>query len=221
MKTNFLYFREQGLHTTTVSGAYGGNQDFTLLDDSGSNTEFAFDISADTEVKVEVTFADDQTTKCGSAYSGGAVDAGETIEINATGKSLQTGGIIRIAKQTADGTNGVTLSTGDIVTISLIPTEGTEACFRADRLLSVHSHSDTETEITFKASNGAAADDIVILTHPGADGEFLIIAKYIHEICNANITERGRVITAWDKQNRVVGTGLEKAGVTNMELTIA
>tara|TARA_R100001510_G_C7554182_1_gene136750 strand:+ start:14 stop:682 length:669 start_codon:yes stop_codon:yes gene_type:complete len=222
MKTNFLYFREHGLHTTTVSGAYGGNQDFTLLDDSGSNTEFAFDISADTEVKVEVTFKDAQTTKCGSAYSGGAVDAGETIEINATGKSLETGGIIRIAKQTADNTNGVTLSTGDIVTISLIPTEGTEACFRADRFLAIVSVSDTSTVLTFKASNGSAADDVVTLTHPDNDGaEFLILAKYINEVCNANITERGRVITVWDKQNRVIGTGLEKAGVTNMELTIA
>lgn len=223
MKTNFLYFREHGLHTTVVSGAYGGNQDFTLLDDSGSNAEFAFDISADTEVKVEVTFKDAQTTKCGSAYSGdGAVDAGETIEINATGKSLETGGIIRIAKQTGDGTNGVTLSTGDIVTISLIPTEGTEACFRADRLLSVHSNSDTATEITFKASNGSAGNDTVVLTHPDNDGaEFKIIADYIYQVCNANINERGSVITCWDKQNNVIGRGLQKAGVTNMELTIA
>ena len=222
MKTNFLYFREHGKHVTTVAGAYGGNQDFTLLDDSGANAEFAFDISADTEVKVEVTFKDAQTTKCGSAYSGdGAVDAGETVVVTDAGKSL-TGGAIRILKQTDDGTHGITLSTGDIVTITLIPVEGTEACFRADRLLSVHSNSDTETELTFKASNGSAADDIVVLTHPDGNGaEFKIIADYIYQLCNANITERGGVITVCDIQNGVIGRGLRDAGVTNMELTIA
>ncbi len=222
MKTNFLYFRENGLHTTTVAGAYGGNQDFTLLDDSGSNVEFDFDIAADGEVKVEVTFLEAQTTKCGSAYSGGSVDAGETIEINATGKSLESGGVIRIAKQTGDGTNGVTLSTGDIVTISLRPVEGTEACFRADRLLAVNSSSDTVTHLRFKSSNGGVTDDTVALTHPDTNGaEFKIIADYIHEVCNANITERGGVITCWDNQNNVIGKGLAKAGVTKMVLVVA
>ena len=89
MKTNFLYFREHGKHVTTVSGAYGGNQDFTLLDDSGANAEFAFDISADTEVKVQVTFKEDQDAKVGSAYStDGAVVAGETVTVTNGGKSL-------------------------------------------------------------------------------------------------------------------------------------
>ena len=214
MKTNFLYFRENGYQQFTATDA---QTNFTINGDAN----WDLDVTADTEVKVEVTFLEAQTTKCGSAYSGGAVDAGETVTVNNTGKSISTNDIV-IANQGADGTNGITISAGDIVTISLIPVEGTEACFRADRLLSVHSNSDTETEITFKASNGAAADDTVVLTHPDNDGaEFLIIAKYIHEICNANITERGRVITAWDKQNRVIGTGLEKAGVTKMLLTIA
>ena len=214
MKTNFLYFRENGSQTFVATAA---QTNFTINGDDN----WDLNVAADTEVKVEVTFDSAQTTKVGSAYSGGAVDAGETVTVNDTGKSISTNDIV-IAAQTADGTNGITISAGDIVTISLIPVEGTEACFRADRLLSVHSNSDTETEITFKASNGAAADDTVVLTHPDNDGaEFLIIAKYIHEICNANITERGRVITAWDKQNRVIGTGLEKAGVTKMLLTIA
>ena len=122
----------------------------------------------------------------------------------------------------ADGVNGITISAGDIVTISLIPVEGTEACFRADRLLAVNSASDTSTVLKFKSSNGSTADDTVTLTHPDNDGtEFKLIADYIYEVCNANITERGNVITCWDKQNNVIGRGLAKAGVTKMLLAIA
>ena len=218
MKTNFLYFKEHGKHVTVVSGAYSGNQDFLLLDDSGSNVEFAANVTDKTHVKVEVTFAEAQTTKVGSAYSGGDAAAGETITINNTGKSL-TSGSIRIAKQTADGTNGVTLSTGDIVTITRIPTEGTEACFRADRLLSVHSNSDTQTEITFKASNSSVGDDIVILTHTTGYKNFKLIAEYINDVCNGKLG--GDFINVCDIQDDVLGQGLRDAGVTNMELTIA
>ena len=214
MKTNFLYFRENGYQQFTATDA---QTNFTINGDAN----WDLDITADTEVKVEVTFLEAQTTKCGSAYSGGAVDAGETVTVNDTGKSISTNDIV-IANQGADGTNGITISAGDIVTISLIPVEGTEACFRADRLLSVHSNSDTVTELTFKASNGAAADDTVLLTHPDTNGaEFKIIADYIYSVCNANITERGNVITCWDKQNDVIGRGLAKAGVTKMLLAIA
>jgi len=221
MKTNFLYFKEHGKHVTTVAGAYGGNQDFTLLDDSGANAEFAFDISADTEVKVEVTFKEAQAAKVGSAYSGdGAVVAGETVVVTNAGKSLESGGIIRIAK-IADTTNGITLSTGDIVTITLIPVEGTEACFRSDRLISVHADNDTTTAVTFAAANGAAFDDEVILTHPDDNGAaFTKIAEYIYSICNANIPERGSMITVCDIGSDVMGKALRDAGVTNMELSI-
>lgn len=214
MKTNFLYFRENGYQQYTATDA---QTNFTINGD----TNWDLDVTADTEVKVEVTFLEAQTTKCGSAYSGGAVDAGETVTVNNTGKSISTNDIV-IANQGADGTNGITISAGDIITISLIPVEGTEACFRADNLLSVNSTSDTVTNLTFKASNGAAADDTVILTHPDTNGaEFKIIADYVHQACNANITERGNVITVWDKQNGVVGKGLSGAGVTKMLLAIA
>jgi len=218
MKTNFLYFKEHGKHVTVVSGAYGGNQDFLLLDDSGSNVEFAADVANDTDVKVEVTFADAQTTKVGSAYSGGDAAAGETITINNTGKLL-TSGSIRITKQADDNTNGVTLSTGDIVTITRIPAEGTEACFRADRLLSIHSNNDTQTEITFKASNVSAADDVVILTHTSGDPSFKLISNYINDVCNGKLG--GDFINVCDIQDDILGQGLRDAGVTNMELTIA
>jgi len=214
MKTNFLYFRENGSQTFVATDA---QTNFTI----NGNDNWDLDVTADTEVKVEVTFLEAQTTKCGSAYSGGAVDAGETVTVNDTGKSISTNDIV-IANQGADGTNGITISAGDIVTISLIPVEGTEACFRADRLLAVNSASDTSTVLKFKASSGANADDTVTLTHPDGNGaEFKLIADYIYEVCNANITERGDVITCWDKQNNVIGRGLAKAGVTKMLLAIA
>ena len=61
-----------------------------------------------------------------------------------------------------------------------------------------------------------------MLTHPDTDGaEFKIIADYIYQVCNANIHERGGIINISDIENSVLGTGLEKAGVTNMLLTIA
>tara|TARA_R100001463_G_scaffold2539_1_gene10648 strand:+ start:408 stop:1052 length:645 start_codon:yes stop_codon:yes gene_type:complete len=214
MKTNFLYFRENGSQTFVATDA---QTNFTINGDAN----WDLNVAADTEVKVEVTFLEAQTTKCGSAYSDGAVDAGETVTVNNSGKSISTNDIV-IANQGADGTNGITISAGDIVTISLIPVEGTEACFRADRLLAVNSASDTSTVLKFKSSNGSTADDTVTLTHPDNDGaEFKLIADYIYEVCNANITERGNVITCWDKQNNVIGRGLAKAGVTKMLLAIA
>jgi hypothetical protein len=214
MKTNFLYFRMNGYQQFTATDA---QTNFVI---NGADNWFGDGVTADTQVKVEVTFLEAQTTKCGSAYSGGAVDAGETVTVNDSGKSLSTNDIV-IAAQTADGVNGITISAGDIITISLIPAEDTEACFRADRLLAVNSASDTLTTIRFKASEGTAQDDTVELWHPDGGGtEFKIIADYIHEVCNANINERGGVITVWDKQNGVIGKGLAKAGVTQIVLDI-
>ena len=212
MKTNFLYFRENGYQQFTATNA---QTNFTINGDAN----WDLDVAADTEVKVSVTFLEAQTTKVGSAYSGGAVDAGETVVVNNTGKSLSTNDIV-IANQGADNTNGITISAGDIVTIELIPAKGTEACLRADRLLSVHSNSDTETEITFTSANGQAADDTVLLTHLDNDGaEFKLISQYINDVCNGRLG--GGTVTIWDKQNEVVGQGLEDAGVTKMLLALA
>jgi hypothetical protein len=215
MKTNFLYFRENGNESFTATAAQTA---FTINGDAN----WDLDVTASTEVKVTVTFALDpdlgthiHTTTYGTPL------AGSTITVN-PGAITISGAIITVENLATDATDGVLLRAGDVVNISLIADEGTEACFRADRLLSVHSNSDTATEITFKASNGSAGDDTVILTHPDNDGaEFKIIADYIYQVCNANITERGGVITVWDKQNGVIGKGLAKAGVTKMLLAIA
>jgi hypothetical protein len=215
MKTNFLYFRENGNESFTATAAQTA---FTINGDAN----WDLDVTASTEVKVTVTFALAPTLGTHiHATTYGTPLAGSTITVN-PGAITISGAIITVENLVTDTTDGVLLRAGDVVNISLIADEGTEACFRADRLLSVHSNSDTATEITFKASNGSAGDDTVILTHPDNDGaEFKIIADYIYQVCNANITERGGVITVWDKQNGVIGKGLAKAGVTKMLLAIA
>ena len=189
MKTNFLYFKENGKQTFIATA---GQTDFTINGDSNWDV----DVTADTHVRVTVT----------------DVSAGTTSVIADNAKSFASN-VITLAAQ------GV----GDIVVIELIPggIGDTEACFRADRLLSVHQNSNTVTEITFDAANCADADDVVLLTHPSdATGATTKrIAEYIYEACNANKLKGGDVITVWDKQNGVVGKGLD--GVTKMLISVA
>lgn len=213
MKTNFLYFRENGLQTFVATDA---QTNFTI----NGNDNWDVDVSADTQVKVEVTFKEAQTTKVGSAYSGGAVDAGETVTVNDTGKSLSTNDIV-IANQGADGTNGITISAGDIVTISLIPNETTEFALRADHFIACNAASDTSTVLSFKASNGSDADDTITFTHADDNGAtFINIAKAMASILNAN-SGNGGVVTVYDKQNDVFAEGLGGFGITNMACNIA
>jgi hypothetical protein len=214
MKTNFLYFRENGYQQFTATNA---QTNFTI--NGAANWDVA--IGADTDVKVEVTFLEAQAAKVGSNYSSGSVDAGETVVVHNDGKALSTNDIV--IDNITDTTYGITLSAGDIVTISRIPAVHTEAVLRSDKLLSVHSNSDTETEVTFVASNGSSADDTVVLTHPDTNGaEFKKIAEYFHDVCGStNINKRGSAITVWDKQNGVIGKGLSEAGVTNMNVSLA
>ena len=188
MKTNFLYFRENGYQKFTYSA---GAQTFTINGDAN----WDLDIGDAEEALVKVTV-------------NGSV-------IAANGRSI-SGGVITIA---AASGNGADLVAGDEIIISLIPAEGTEACFRCDRLLSIVSTNDTNTKVTFKASEGSATDDVISLTHPSGGGvEFKLIAEYINDVCNGRLG--GGVVTVWDKQNGVIGKGLEDAGVTKMLLTI-
>jgi len=218
MKTNFLYFRELGSQTFTY---VTGGQTFTLADAGGAN--FDEDIANDLRIRVNVTFKEAQTTKCGSAYSGGSVDAGETVTVNATGKSM-SGAVVTIVAQTADGTNGITLTAGDIVTITTIPVEGTEAMFRADRFLGVETNgSNTETVVSFKSlkSNAAAAgDDTVTFTYASettlATGKAIALA--IDEALNAN--SNGGVVDVYDRANNI-GTASGISAITKMIITIA
>lgn len=174
MKTNFLHFKSIGSQTFVATDA---QTNFVI---NGADF-WDVAITADTQVKVEVTFKEAQTTKCGSAYSGGAVDAGETVTVNDTGKSLSTNDIV-IANQGADGTNGITISAGDIVTITLIATEDTEALFRADRFLGVEANASGTTVVasfkSMKSVAAAAGDDTVTFTITDDSG-----VKNVKDIC--------------------------------------
>ena len=215
MKTNYLFFKQRGSQSYTYSA---GAQTFTLADAGTGN--FDEDIANDLRIRVNVTFKEDQTTKCGSAYSGGSVDAGETVTVNANGKSI-TGAVVTIAAQTADGTNGITLSAGDIVTITQIPAEGTEVAFKADRLLGVRTTNDTTTVISFKAGDDesfATTNDAVTLTHNSNANAARLIASAMEEAVNSE-TGTGFV----DVLDREAATGvLTKTGLsfTNLQLSI-
>ena len=195
MKTQFLYFREKGSQSYTYSS---GGQTFTINDDANWDT----DITADTQVKVVVT----------------DVSAGTTHVIPANGKSFAAN-VITIAAASA---NGFDLAAGDTVDITLIPAQGTEAAFRADRLLSVHGNDDEATEVTFKASNGAATVDTVIFSHADDDGvAFRKIANYFSEAAAGNFVNSGAVITVADRANEIVASPLLDAGITKMRITVA
>jgi hypothetical protein len=227
MKDNFLYFREHGKLTFIATAA---QTNFTV---KGATTlvpgiygnGFATAIADSTDLKnnhvVTITSAAANTGNRGSDYANANTTAGEVTTLEVEALTISSNDMV-IANVSGDPQEGYDIKAGDIVTVELKPAEGNQAAFRADRLLSVHSNSDTETAITFKASNGSAGVDEVLLTHPDGDGaEFKKIANYVYEACNANIHERGKMIVACDIQNNIAGKGLRDAGVTNMLLTIA
>tara|TARA_X000001382_G_C3159613_1_gene175768 strand:- start:46 stop:696 length:651 start_codon:yes stop_codon:yes gene_type:complete len=216
MKTNFLHFKSIGSQTFVATDA---QTNFVI---NGANF-WDVAITADTQVKVEVTFKEAQTTKCGSAYSGGSVDAGETVTVNDTGKSLSTNDIV-IANQGADGTNGITISAGDIVTITVIPTEDTEALFRADRFLGVEANaSGTVVVASFKSMKSVAAaagDDTITFTITNDSGvkNMKDISQGILEALNAN--SNGGVVTVLDRLNKV-GTLQGVGAISKMVIAVA
>jgi hypothetical protein len=222
MKTNFLYFKEQGYISYTATAA---QTNFAVKGGTIVPNNFAIAIAdttaARTDFKVSITSAAANTGNRGSDYANANTTAGEVTVLEVEALSISSDDLV-IATVVGDAQEGYSIKAGDIVTIETIPDEGTEACFRADRLLGVFRNGlDTETSIHFKASNGTDADDYIILTHPDNDGaEFKLIANYINEACNANFNKRGDIITVWDKQNNIVGRGLNDAGVTNMVITI-
>jgi len=216
MKTNFLYFRENGYQKYTATAA---QTDFAVNGDAN----WDIDITANTEVKVSVTALAAGTDNVGTSYlADGDAVAGTTYVLDSTGGYSYTGDVITIATTSGSATKGYDIEVGDIVTIELIPVAGTEACFRADKLRSVHSNSDVATEVTFEASNGdPTADDTVVLTHADDDGvAFKKIAAYFQSAAAGSFKSRGGVTVAWDKQN-VTNGELEAAGVTKMLLAIA
>jgi hypothetical protein len=228
MQTNFLHFREHGKLTFTATAA---QTNFTVKGATslvpgtfGTGEGFATAIADTTDLrnnhKVTITSAAANTGNRGSDYTNANTTEGEVTVLEIEALSISSNDMV-IANVSGDAQEGYDIKAGDIVTVELVPAHGTEGCFRADRLLSVHSNSDTETEITFQAHDGTAADDTVVLTHPDGNGaEFKLIADYIYELANANPQNSGKLIDVCDIQNSIMGKGLAKAGVTNMLVAI-
>ena len=234
MQTNFLHFREHGKLTFTATA---DQTDFTVKGATslvpgtfGTGEGFATAIADTTALrnnhKVTITSAAANTGNRGSDYADANTTEGgvTTLEIEALEISSHD---MRIKAKSHGGgpgndtAHGYDIKAGDTVTVELVPAHGTEACFRADRLLSVHSNSDTETEITFQAHDGTAADDTIVLTHPSGSGaEFKLIADYIYELANANPQNSGKLIDVCDIENNIMGRGLADARVTNMLVAI-
>lgn len=226
MQTNFLHFREHGKLTFTATAAqtnFTVKGATTLVPGSFGNG-FATAIADTTDLrnnhKVTITSAAGNTGNRGSDYTNANTTAGEVTVLEVEALSISSNDMV-IANVSGDAQEGYDIKVGDIVTVELKPAHGTAGCFRADRLLSVHSNSDTETEITFQAHDGTAADDTIVLTHPDNNGaEFKIIADYMYELANANPQNSGKLIDVCDIQNSIMGKGLADAGVTNMLVAI-
>ena len=214
MKTNFLHFKSAGSQSFTATA---GQTDFTI--NGAAFWDVA--ITADTEVTVSVTFLEAQTTKCGSAYSGGSVDAGETVTVTDAGKSFSSNDIV-IAAQTADSTNGITISAGDIITITVIPTEDTEAIFRADRFLGVEANASSTTAVlsftSMKSVAAAAGDDTITFTFV-SDGGVAIMKNISLGVLEAlNADKNGGTVTVLDRLNKA-GT-LAGLAITKMVIAV-
>lgn len=213
MKTNFLYFKEKGYQQFTATAAQ------TTFAINGDN-EWDSYVGADTEVKVSVTFLEAQSAKVGSHYSGGSVDAGETVVVHADGKSFSGNNIV--IDNISDTTYGITLSAGDIVTIERIsiPLKH-EACFRADNLLAIAPSSATTTRLFFQAAEGTDNDDIVTFTHADDDGlAFRRISNYFASVLSGQAANKDGFIVVADRANGIVAPELLEAGITKMIVLI-
>lgn len=227
MKDNFLYFREHGKLTFIATAAQTNFtvKGATTLVPGNLGNGFATAIADSTDLKnnhvVKITSAAANAGNRGSDYADANTEIGEVTTLEVEALTISSNDMV-IANVSGDAQEGYDIKVGDIVTVELKPAEGNQAAFRADRLLSVHSNSDTETAITFKASNGSAGVDEVLLTHPDTNGvEFKKIADYVYQACNANKNKGGAMITVSDIENKILADGLADAGVTNMLLTIA
>jgi|9_EtaG_2_1085328.scaffolds.fasta_scaffold27723_2 hypothetical protein len=234
MKTNFLYFREHGKLTFTATA---DQTDFTvkgatsLVPGSFGGAGFATAIADTTDLrnnhKVTITSAGANSGNLGSDYTDANTIAGEVTTLEIEALEISSNDMRIKAKSHGGGpgndtAHGYDIKAGDIVTVELKPTKGNQAAFRADRLLSVHANSDTETEVTFKAADGSAADDTVAFTHADDDGvTFRAIANYFAEASTLNFVNSGSMVIAFDAELNDLPQELAGLGITNMLLASA
>lgn len=225
MKTNFLYFREHGSISFTATGAqtnFTVKGDASLVPGSFGGNGFSVAIADTTALRanyvVTVTSLADNTGNRGGDYASANTTAGEVTTLETDGVSISSNDMV-IATVSGDSDHGYDIKAGDIVTITANAAKGNVGAYRADRLLSVHANSDTETEVTFQAADGSAADDTVAFTHADDDGvTFRAIASYFAEAANGNFVNSGSCIIAFDAESNDIPKQLKGLGITNMLL---
>tara|TARA_R100000231_G_C5317463_1_gene162378 strand:+ start:731 stop:1417 length:687 start_codon:yes stop_codon:yes gene_type:complete len=228
MKTNFLYFREHGKLVFTATAA---QTNFTvkgattlvpgLFGDEGFATAIADSTDLKNNHRVTITSAGDNTGNRGSDYASADTVAGDTTILEPEALTISSNDMV-IANVAGDAQEGYDIKVGDIVTVELLPAKGNLGAFRADRFLSAHANSDTETEITFKAADGQAADDTITFTHADDDGvTFRAIANAFAEAAAGNFVNSGSSIVAFDAFSDDIISSLRGLGITNMLIASA
>ena len=180
MKTNFLHFKSVGTQTFTyASGAQ------TVVINGAAN----WDVAITNKNQVTVTVID-------------ATD-GSSNDIDQAGLSLSTNDLTIAAA----ASNGFDLAAGDIITVTVIPTEDTEALFRAYRFLGVEANaSGTAVVASFKSMKSVAAaagDDTITFTITNDSG-----VKNVKDICQGmlealNADRNGGSVTVLDRLSNI------------------
>lgn len=198
MKTNFLHFKSIGSQAFTYST---GAQTFTI-----NGADF-WDVAITNKNQVTVSVHD--------------TSAGTDTAIAQAGLSLSTNDLTIAAANS----NGFDLAAGDIVTVTVIPTENTEALFRADKFLGVEANdatADTLIVLSFKSmkSVAAAAGDDTITFTIADDGNVALMKNISLGVLEAlNADKNGGTVTVLDRLNKT-GT-LAGLAITKMVIAVA
>ena len=196
MKTNFLHFKSIGSQTFTYAS---GAQTVTI-----NGADF-WDVAITNKNQVTVTVID-------------ATD-GSSNAIAQGGLSLSTNDLTIAAASSS----GFDLGAGDIITVTVIPTEDTEALFRADRFLGVEANASATTAVlsfkSMKNRGSAPGDDTITFTFVSDSGVAMMknISLGVLEALNAD--KNGGTVTVLDRLNKT-GT-LAGLAITKMVIAVA
>ena len=196
MKTNFLHFKSVGTQSFTY---VSGGQTVVI------NSADFWDVAITNKNQITVSVFD--------------LSAGTDNAVAQAGLSLSTN-TVTIA---ASGSNGFDLAAGDIVTVTVIPTEDTEAIFRADRFLGVEANASATTAIlsfkSMKSVAAAAGDDTITFTIAD-DGNVALMKDISLGVLEAlNADKNGGTVTVFDRLNDV-GI-LANLAITKMVIAVA
>tara|TARA_Y100000385_G_C12857331_1_gene535717 strand:+ start:57 stop:758 length:702 start_codon:yes stop_codon:yes gene_type:complete len=230
MKTNFLYFREHGSISFTATATqtdFAVKGSASLVPGSFGGGGFSVAIADTTALRanyvVTITSLADNTGNRGGDYqTDGVADAnttaGQVTTLEVEALSISSNNMV-IANVSGDSDHGYDIKVGDIVAITANAAKGNVGAYRADRLLSVHSNSNTATEATFQAADGSAADDTIVFTHGDDNGvTFRAIANYLAAAADGNFVNSGSCIIAFDAESDDIPKQLKGLGITNMLL---